>query len=126
MGIASCLAESSTEHNIVVACDIPDINATVLGVLLSWAEEYEIVVPSFRAGQQEPLFAVYRASVAGRAFEALDEGRRRVAALFERCSTKIVTIADAAWYANLNTRDDYAAYLSKTASGEGQGRHGDT
>lgn len=113
MGIASALAQSPTDINLVIACDIPRIDPRTLGVLLSQIDDHDIAVPSFRAGQTEPLFGVYRSRVVPEARTLLAGHRRRVAALFERCRTAIVPLNDSSWYHNLNTAQEYRNFMSR-------------
>ncbi len=112
-GIVSGLAQSGTELNFVVACDVPDVDSGTLRGLLSWSGEFDIVVPSLREGQTEPLFAVYRKSLLPAARMLLNGGERRVASLYPFCRTKTVFLPQAAWFANINTRDDYERYVEK-------------
>lgn len=111
MGIYSALQASATLVNFVIACDIPEINVTLLYKLLASSEEYEIAVPSFTEDQFEPLFAVYKKSVANAAKKVLYMHKRKVAALFPKCKTAVLTVPDNSWYINLNTPGDYHNYL---------------
>jgi molybdopterin-guanine dinucleotide biosynthesis protein A len=47
---------------LVVACDMPCINARVLGHLFSLMEDYDAVIPAWNPEMLEPLHAVYRRS----------------------------------------------------------------
>jgi molybdopterin-guanine dinucleotide biosynthesis protein A len=47
---------------LVVACDMPCINARVLGHLFSLMDDYDAVIPSWNPEMLEPLHAVYRRS----------------------------------------------------------------
>lgn len=113
MGIYSALQASATLLNFVIACDIPEINVTLLYKLLASSEDNEIAVPSFTEGQFEPLFAVYKKSVAYAAKKILDMHKRKVASLFSECKTAILPTPDNSWYINLNTPGDYHNYLEK-------------
>jgi len=114
MGIYSSLEASLSPVNFVIACDIPEVNMTLLFELLAQSEEYDIAVPSFTEGQYEPLFAVYAKCVADAAGKILDNHKRRIIELFTECKTTVVPSPDNAWYINLNTPDDYRRYLSTT------------
>jgi molybdopterin-guanine dinucleotide biosynthesis protein A len=45
---------------LVVACDMPCINARVLGHLFSLMDDYDAVIPAWNPEMLEPLHAVYR------------------------------------------------------------------
>jgi molybdopterin-guanine dinucleotide biosynthesis protein A len=47
---------------LVVACDMPCINARVLGHLFSLMDDYDAVIPAWNLEMLEPLHAVYRRS----------------------------------------------------------------
>lgn len=111
MGIYSSIAASQSQVNFVIACDIPEVNMTLLFELLANSEEYDIAVPSFSEGQCEPLFAVYKKNVAHAAKKILDLHKRRIIEIFPECKTQIIPTPNKSWYINLNTPGDYQNYL---------------
>lgn len=113
MGIASCLEASAHDLNLVVACDILEIDLTFARQMLAQAEGYDIVVPRVEESRLEPLFAVYRKSALGAMHEILSSGERRVRAVFDRCKVKYFDMSDAKWR-NINTMEEYQAYVQKT------------
>ena len=113
MGICSALQKSKNHINFVVACDIPQIHLPTIRGLLSWTDTHDIVMPSFKINTSEPLFAVYTKDVLPIVQQALESGKRRIAEIFPRCKTKILSYEDGGWYFNINTPDDYTHYLKK-------------
>ena len=111
--IHSALKAARFEKNFVIACDIPDINSDFLGKLVDSAASYEIVVPVSPKNKYEPLFAVYSKSIVPRIQELLDKGERSLIPLFALCRTRFVHLGRNSWFRNLNTREDYEAYLSR-------------
>jgi molybdopterin-guanine dinucleotide biosynthesis protein A len=109
-GIARCLEASSSEVNLVFACDIPYIDPFTVLRMLSYIDDFDIIVPSFAPGKSEPLYGVYRKTVVPFAYNMLAKGQRRVSELFEKCRTKIIRMDDGGRYANLNTEDDVEKY----------------
>lgn len=63
-GIFSCLAESITERNLVLSCDMPFINTAFLEVLLQSSKENDIVVPWHEENHYEPMCAYYHKNMA--------------------------------------------------------------
>ena len=116
MGIATGLEASPHDLNLVAACDIPEIDISLARRMLSRAADCDIVVPRSAGGLPEPLFAVYRKSVAGAANELLAVGERRIRPLFDRCRTHFVELTDEEQVTNLNTQEDVAAYVGETAN----------
>ena len=91
-GLAAGLGASTTDLNLVVACDMPLIKPEVLQRLLDLRENADICVAVVE-GQPSPLCAAYRASVGGVATAMLNAGERRVMALLDRVLTKRVDAA---------------------------------
>lgn len=98
---------------LLVGCDMPLLQPALLRGLISLAGEADIVVP-VKAGEYEPLTAVYRASCRPAVEAALAAGKRRVVSAFEGVSVR--TVAEDEWSAwdaeglsfiNLNTPEDY-------------------
>jgi molybdopterin-guanine dinucleotide biosynthesis protein A len=117
MAIASGLAAARHERNLVVACDIPTLDAALMARLLAESEDHQIVIPSFRDGGKQPLFGVYRKEVLGTARDLLGQGWRRPDDLLRACRSRIIPVASDDWYMNLNTPADYHAFLRRQAAG---------
>ncbi len=110
MGLYSALQVSRSPVNFAIACDIPEINMPLLFEQLAFSEEYAIIVPSFKEGQFEPLFAVYNKDVTNMAKKMLQRNKQRIYDIFPKCKTKIMSVSENRWYINLNTRKDYEDY----------------
>jgi molybdenum cofactor guanylyltransferase len=107
MGIATSLGHVARDLCFVIGCDIPTVNPRFVQHMVGLAEGVDIVMPRDAEGRFEPLFAVYRRSVGCAAFEMLEAGERRIAALFERVRVRFVDFDGGGWYKNINTIDDY-------------------
>jgi molybdopterin-guanine dinucleotide biosynthesis protein A len=112
MGMASALAASGTDMNLVVACDIPEINIPFARRMLREADGYDAVVPRRRT-LIEPLFAVYRKNTVGLMEDLLAMGERRIRPLYARCKTRFVPLPRSRWLKNLNTKEEYRRYVRK-------------
>jgi molybdopterin-guanine dinucleotide biosynthesis protein A len=121
-GILAGLKAARNEACAVIACDIPDIDIPLLRRIARAADGFEIAVPTGPSGLHEPLFAVYRRSVAPRIEALLAGGERSVLPLYGRCRTAFVRMDGAAPLRNLNTRGDYEAYLRSISPGKIPGR----
>jgi molybdopterin-guanine dinucleotide biosynthesis protein A len=89
-GIYSGLFVSDSEYNIVVACDMPFLNAGLLSYMLEQAQGYEAVVP-LRGEQTEPLHAVYSKKLLSVMEKQIGEDDRRIQSLFVRAKVRYVT-----------------------------------
>jgi len=112
MGILSGLRASTNKVNFVIACDVPEIDLKFLRKILSLADDYDIVVPAYTDGKYEPLFAVYNKNIIPLIEEQIAAKNRKISCLFSRCHTKYVTMDNQLWFKNLNTLEDYKAYLT--------------
>jgi molybdopterin-guanine dinucleotide biosynthesis protein A len=91
-GIAAGLAASTSELNLVVACDMPLINPAVLQRLVAMIGEHDACV-AVADGHASALCGVYRSRIAKDAQALLDDGERRVMRLLDRVQTKRVDAA---------------------------------
>lgn len=109
--ILSALRASAHEVNLVLACDIPFIHVPFMRRLLSLAAAHDIVVPRYRDGKFEPLFAVYNRRIIPAIEKQLRNGNRKISDLFPACRTKFVAMDGQKWFRNLNTEEEYHDYL---------------
>lgn len=114
MGIASALAASEHDLNFVTACDMPQVNMTLVRRMLREADGFDAVVP-IADGNIEPLFAVYRKSVISRFQDALAQGGRKIRDAFDGCRINYLDVTAADPLRNLNTREDYDGFISELA-----------
>ena len=91
-GIAAGLAASTTDLNILVACDMPLINPIVLQRLLTMIGDDDACV-AVVDGHASALCGVYRSRIASEAQALFDSGERRVMPLLDRITTKRVDAA---------------------------------
>jgi molybdopterin-guanine dinucleotide biosynthesis protein A len=110
-GLLAGLRAARNEACAVVACDIPEIDLPLLRALAQAASRSQIAVPVGPRGRYEPLFAVYRRSVIPEIESLLRSGERSLLPLFGSCRTALVPFAEAGRVPNLNTLEDYEAYL---------------
>lgn len=114
MGIASALEASEYDLNFVTACDMPEVNMTLVQRMLREVEGFDAVVPTTE-GMLEPLFAVYRKSMLVAFRDVLAQGKRRIIAAFDTRRINYLDITEAHALKNLNTREDYDGFISRFA-----------
>jgi len=107
--IASALAASSNDVNLVVPCDLPDLPQHLIARLLREAASRDGVVPVDGDNRYEPLLAVYRRSMLPRAEQALAGGARRVISMYEGMKILAIPVEGEGGLKNLNTMADYLA-----------------
>ena len=111
MGIATALAASQHEVNLVVPCDVPSVSLDLVGRLLRAARGADGAVPCSEDGDPEPLFAVYCRTILPAAEAALERGERRIISMYERSTVRTVPIRAGDRVDNLNTIEDYDRWV---------------
>lgn len=120
MGLASALQAASHELALAVACDLPRLDLPLARRMLARAPGHDAVVPRLSPASNgrppllEPLFAVYRRPVADTMLDLLQSGERRLRRVFPRVRTHFFDVDEATSLLNLNTEEDYRAYVGRT------------
>lgn len=71
-GIYSGMVTARSSHSLVVACDMPFLNTSLLGYMIEQAADFDAVVPRLDGNMMEPLHAVYSASCLEKIKERLE------------------------------------------------------
>ncbi|MBI4180459.1 MAG: molybdenum cofactor guanylyltransferase [Chloroflexi bacterium] len=111
-GIYAGLSVSSSLHNLVVACDMPFLNVSLLQYLLEVSPPFDAVVPRVRDGF-EPLHAVYSKSCIAPIQSLLEQGNHRIIDFFPQVKVRCVVEEEVNRFDpehlsvfNINTQDD--------------------
>ena len=80
-GIYSGICSSESEYNVVVACDMPFLNAGLLSYQMELAPGYDAVVPAVEE-LIEPLHAVYSKKLLPVIEERIRQDERRMQGIF--------------------------------------------
>ena len=115
-GLLAALDDSTSEWNLVVACDMPRLTPDFLGFLLSQARESaaEVLLPVDVDGMPQPLCAVYSLGVGNAIRRAVDSGVHKMTKAFE--SLRIMQLLpeqyqkfspDGKLFTNLNLPQDF-------------------
>ena len=122
-GIAVGLQTARHPLAVVVACDMPFLNVTLLRWLIDLAEGYDAVVPQ-TGDEFEPLHAVYRRECHDSIVRRIERGERRVISFF--ADVRLRPVPEPEWrvldpggrsLVNLNTPDDLDLLSSPAGSG---------
>ena len=120
-GILTGLTALGEGSHIVVACDMPKLNARVLQFLLEKAtSEWDAVVPEI-GGRPEPLCAVYRHTAAPKLRAFLDTGQRAAYQALDVLQTRRIDEEtmrhldpEGQGFTNLNTPEDLERFRQQT------------
>lgn len=119
-GIYEGLRHSSTEVNMVIACDMPFINRELVKFLLKEAfeKEVDIVVPNIN-GYFEPLTAVYKKSCIPAIEESIKRGIYKLTSFYG--SLRVLEISESKIrefdpelksFLNINTKEDLKVLIN--------------
>jgi molybdopterin-guanine dinucleotide biosynthesis protein A len=114
-GIVSGLQAATTPFALVLAADMPLLNAALLRAMLARPRAYDVLLPRPAPAHIEPLHAIYRCACAPRLRATLEHGTRRISEALMPLSCAFVEPDELARYdpaghalLNLNTPDDLA------------------
>jgi molybdopterin-guanine dinucleotide biosynthesis protein A len=115
-GILTALQDSSAGWNLVLACDMPRVNAALLQKLLGAAFGFEgdAVIPVTGSSNPlwHPLCGVYRQSAVGLLEAAFMTGVRSVNIAVRQLRVLQLEMGEAPEFQNVNTPEDWAAYAA--------------
>ena len=111
-GIHAALSATRAEWNLVVACDMPEVAAEFLKLLIARAEEgpADAVIPAGPDGRPEPLCAAYHRRSLPEITNALEAGTFKVMSGISRLKLDVWRVPDARYFHNLNTPQDWTGY----------------
>ena len=110
-GIETALRVTLADHNLVLACDMPALDAASFEQL--FAAGGDCAIPEYEDGRVEPLCAVYHRSCHEAVRAALMAGVRKVTDAFQGRSIRYVRVASDVSFANLNTPEDLRKYTGR-------------
>ncbi len=110
-GIQAALAISRSEWNLIVACDMPDLEAAFLRQLVEAAtvNQPDCLLPAGPDGRPEPLCGVYHRRSLPTIRRALEEGVRKVLDGLAGLYVEVLRIPGGR-FRNVNTPDDWLEY----------------
>ena len=114
-GVHGALAACNAEWALIVACDLPQVTASLFNRLLNLRQGVDAVAPLQVDGRRQPLCAAYRvAACLPQAETLIESGERKPIALLQSVSTRWVQFTELAdlpgakdFFDNINTPQDY-------------------
>lgn len=119
-GLEAALISSSTDLNLVLACDMPAIDVTHLRRLLERAQVSKsgCIVTEDAAGKVHPLCAVYKKACLAVIQCRLDEKRLSLMGLLEEVATEYIRAG--ATVENINTPEEWTRWNLKERRNAGE------
>jgi len=114
-GILTALYHSTSDCCLVVACDMPEIDAAFLVRLVERASQVTgtVILPYGPDGMPQPLCAVYPRSALAVMDGHFAAGVRKVTDAFAGVVVEPLRVAELSIFQNVNTPEDWAAYGTK-------------
>jgi molybdenum cofactor guanylyltransferase len=112
---------------LFLPCDLPGLTAREVKDLAAAFDPPRTLLAAARTanGQWHPLCSVVHVDRAATLTEALKRGERSVWRLWEQLGAKPVSFDDDVPFLNVNTPEDLAEWVRRTAPGTGSTAHGD-
>ncbi|AXT21160.1 molybdenum cofactor guanylyltransferase [Flavobacteriaceae bacterium AU392] len=101
-GLYSGLLHSKTEDNLVLSCDVPLINSTVLNIIADNLEDEFDVVQVESKGKSMPIIAAYKKRCMSKCLALLDDGERRLRNAVKQFKTKTIPLESDLHYCTMN------------------------
>jgi molybdopterin-guanine dinucleotide biosynthesis protein A len=116
-GVHAALAASAADWNLVVACDMPEVEAAFLTELLEQGERsgVDCILPAGASGRPEPLCGVYHRRALPAIRQALESGTRKVLDGLAGLRVEVVPVSGQGPFRNINTPGDWMEYTGSQA-----------
>lgn len=121
-GIYSAIYHVTTPYCLVVACDMPFLNAAVLQYLVDHIADNDVVVPEID-GEMQPLHAVYGKACLPPITQRLERNRLKVVGFFPDVRVRTVTASELEpidpellTFQNLNTLEEFQTAAQRFSS----------
>jgi len=110
-GLYSGLHNSQTENNIVLSCDVPLINTTVLNILIADIKNDIDIVQLESNHKTMPLVALYKKRCSATCLDLLKKGERRLRFAVNQFKTRTIVLDKhlEQYLKNINTIDELNA-----------------
>ena len=127
-GMEAGLTASKTEHNLIVACDMPFISVELGKFLLTCLDECQVAVPQIEE-TRHPLFAAYRREVLTEVRKSLEKKELGIWRFLQNVDVKIITKEvleklglpnEEQYFFNMNNREHYQKAI-KFINNKGRG-----
>ncbi len=89
-GVLTALHYSDTDHVFILACDMPELDASLMRYMNSLSRGYDVTVPLVN-GYYEPLHAIYSRNCMAPIESSIKRGKKQIISFFDQVSVRHVT-----------------------------------
>jgi len=111
-GIHAALSVSRADWNLVLACDMPEVESAFLIQLLERAEQSgkDCLLPAGESGRPEPLCGIYHRRILPAVQRALEDGVRKVLGGLAGLRVEVFPVSGRGPFRNINTPAEWNEY----------------
>jgi molybdopterin-guanine dinucleotide biosynthesis protein A len=88
-GIYTGLKHSDSQYNLIIGCDMPNLNYQYYNLLLEQKKDYDVLVPQY-GGYLEPLAGVYSRTCLTPIKESLESNQLRIISFYHKVKVNIL------------------------------------
>jgi molybdenum cofactor guanylyltransferase len=109
-GIHACLIQSQNEHNVVIGCDLPELQTDLFRTLLNHKSGFQVVIP-VHYGLKETMAAYFHKNTIAILEEALKRNKFKLTDAIAPLQTLFLNVEKMPFYSdmlfsNINTKED--------------------
>jgi molybdenum cofactor guanylyltransferase len=105
-GICSCMRKSTTNWNLVLACDMPQVPVSFLKQMTIGKNEFQVILPCLENGHLEPLAAFYHRSAIPVIASQIKGGDYKLVNLVNKLNHEQINCSHPEYFLNINTIND--------------------
>lgn len=90
-GIFTGLRVSKTNYNLIIGCDMPFIEGSLIRYMIKNISGYDIIIPSYKEGLFEPLCAIYSKNCLEIIEKNIKMGKLTIRDIFPFLKIKLIT-----------------------------------
>ncbi|MDA3892977.1 MAG: molybdenum cofactor guanylyltransferase [Salinivirgaceae bacterium] len=105
-GLHSGLRESKSEFNLIIPCDVPNIELGLFSNFIAACEGYDAVIPILPNGKYEPLVACYNKTIIPLIEKAIQNNDYKLVNLIDKAHVKFIEVINIDQFKNINAPND--------------------
>ncbi len=105
-GLYSSLKESKSELNIIIPCDVPNVNIGLYNKMIELCVDVDAVIPELPNGKLEPLIACYKKKILPIIDESICNNDYKLVNLLLKIKVRYIDVLDIEQFKNINSPED--------------------
>ncbi|MBI9069458.1 MAG: NTP transferase domain-containing protein [Salinivirgaceae bacterium] len=105
-GLYTGLQNSTTEINLIIPCDVPNVTTEFYSSLLANSDGYDAIIPRLKDGKVEPLIGIYSKTILKTIEKQIYAKDYKLVNLLNLLHVKYVDVSDVSIFENINNLND--------------------